>query len=118
MRKIEENMIAAIRNAPNYGCSVKSVGANTKVETDHLGGIHVYLHGHCIAIKHRNEDWRVSLAGWNTPTTRSRLGAIIKTFSRLGPNGLGVSSRKGVVRLHDSRGETVIDANGWHKVVC
>lgn len=60
--------------------------------------------------------WEVTLAGWNTVTTRSRLSAIVRHVSRLGPDGLGVSSRKGQPYLHDYAGKRPIDCWGWHLV--
>jgi hypothetical protein len=129
MRKIEEKIIAAI-NAEKT-CTI----GNTKVFT--AGGIiSVYLHGHMIAQRrgHVGGQWEISLAGWNTRTTRSRLSAIIRAampiistgkgfrelsgdeISQRYPQGLGVSTCKGKVRLHDARGITAIDSTGWHKV--
>ena len=83
-------------------------------------------------------DMRVSLAGWNTVTTRSRLSALISALAddlakrrpslsvadavadasgpRLYPHGLGVSTCKGQARIHDARGITNINDNDWHSV--
>ncbi len=36
----------------------------------------VSLHGSTIAQRMPDRSWRFTLAGWNTPTTRSRLNAI------------------------------------------
>lgn len=113
MRKIEERMIAAIRNGANW-CS-----GNTSV-THVLGGggaeIEVRLHGHLIAKWFAARGWEISLCGWNTPTTRSRLSAIVREFSVNGGRGLGVSTRKGIPYLHDARGSTEIDEDGTHPV--
>lgn len=108
MRKIEENMIQAMRDG-----RARQIGNTTVHHTEGLCS--VYLHGHMIC-QRGPLGLHVSLAGWDTVTTRSRLSAIVRAFADNGGAGLGVSSRKGVVRLHDARGETVIDATGWHRV--
>jgi hypothetical protein len=66
---------------------------NTKVETnDDTGETTMYLHGSKIAIIHFNGDIEVSLCGYNTKTTRSRLSAI---------PGIVVRSRKGNIYLNN-----------------
>lgn len=117
MRKIEQNMIAAI-----VGRESRNVGGNTVVTvlSDPRGNtphqIEITLYGHMIARRFSDKRWYVNLCGYNTPTTRSRLTALLGAFYRNWPNGAGVSSRGGVIRLHDARGETVIDAHNWHVV--
>ena len=68
MRKIEEQMLEAIRKNRNFKCR------NTEVKSKN-GFSKVYLHGNHIATYCRRFiDF--NLCGWNTPTTRSRLNAI------------------------------------------
>lgn len=118
MRKIEREMVAAFLTAAWLA------KCNTTVSHDPvIGGIEseVRLHGHLIAKRYVNGELEINLCGYNTNTTRSRLSALIRGIAANEgatsyPSGLGVSSRKGVPRLHDARGETVIDAHGWHKV--
>lgn len=70
MKKIEEQMLSAIRRGINWRKS------NTEVRS-HNGLSEVYLHGHHIVTVNRETGqlWMCT-AGWNTPTTRSRLNAI------------------------------------------
>ncbi len=110
MRKVEQQMITAINAAPAYGCSVKNMG-NTSVQTDHFGGIHVYLHGNCIAIRHRGEGWQITLSGWNTATTRSRLTAIGHSFSPAYIYGVG--TRKGQAEIRYASHVRPIPDNEW-----
>lgn len=118
MRKIEQQMLDAIDSGRNWH------SGNTRVEQRPvIAGleVEVTLHGHLIAKGYfRGEDrpgrWEVTLAGWDTATTRSRLSAIVRHVSRLGPDGLGVSSRKGQPYLHDYAGKRPIDCWGWHLV--
>ena len=73
MRKIEAKMTAAVL----AGLSMKS--GNTEVDNwtsrDGARVTTVYLHGIRIA-QNAGSGWRFRLAGWNTPTTRSRLNAL------------------------------------------
>ena len=118
MRKIEREMLWAFLTVETLA------KGNTTVSHDPvIGGIEseVRLHGHLIAKRYLNGELEINLCGYNTVTTRSRLNALIRGLAASEggasyPSGLGVSSRKGVIRLHDARGETVIDAHGWHKV--
>ena len=117
MRKIEQQMIAAIQAGQDW----KS--GNTSVTHDPVVGgseAEIRLHGNLIAKRFIGGDWSVSLCGWDTRTTRSRLAAILRTFARNGGKGLGVSSRKTRngqrIMLHDARGMTEITIDGWHSV--
>ena len=73
MRVIEAKMIAAVLT----GSSMKS--GNTEVVTrtreDGARITTVYLHGNLIA-QNGTTGWGFRLAGWNTPTTRSRINAL------------------------------------------
>lgn len=85
MRIVEKNMIEAIRNGKS--CKL----GNTSVFSE--GGISkVYLHGNHIATIGET-NIQVSLAGWPTPTTKSRINAITRTFT----NSRGVYTQKSKV---------------------
>ena len=96
MRKIEQEMVTAIRARRNW----KS--GNTEVLHDPvLGGceVEVRLRGNLIAKRYYRGDapgqWQITLAGRNTPTTRSRLTALCQAFTRCN----GVRTCKGVAGL-------------------
>ncbi|CAB5144612.1 hypothetical protein UFOVP147_22 [uncultured Caudovirales phage] len=80
MRTIEKNLIAAVKAGKRYNV------ANTTF--DPVCGV-VSLHGNPIA-KINGGAMLCSLAGWNTPTTRSRINALANTFGHP-----GVSTKKG-----------------------
>lgn len=73
MRKIEQAMIKAIKDQRAGWQS-----GNTSVECA-LGACEVRLHGNSIA-RITEDAVCVTLAGWPTPTTRSRLNAILREF--------------------------------------
>ncbi|BAP34897.1 hypothetical protein AVU43_gp03 [Ralstonia phage RSJ5] len=95
MRVIEKNMIAAIK----AGRSWKE--GNTEVCCWTSGGweyVTVLLFGNTIA-KITSDTataiaapWQFTLAGWNTPTTRSRVTELMREFSK---EYLGVRTEKG-----------------------
>ena len=74
MRKIEQSMVDAIRQ--NKGFS----GGNTQVFLS-LNGFRVKLHGNLIFEKD-GDTIRFTLAGWPTPTTRSRIYAVLSMFTQ------------------------------------
>jgi hypothetical protein len=104
-RKIERQMIAAIKGFRSW----KS--GNTQVLS--AGGIfNVYLHGNHIA-KYRpyaKSSLDITLAGWNTTTTRSRLTALCQEFV---PFCRGVGTRKGQAELRYIVGNQPISSNEW-----
>jgi len=69
MRKITQKIANAFLLSNH-----KSIG-NTRTN-----GKAVYLHGNKIAEK-RQDGIYLSLAGWNTPTTRERLNGILQVFN-------------------------------------
>ena len=73
MRKIEEQMNAAIRENRNWS------SGNTSVTTSDDGVSNVYLHGNLIATV---DDDSLTLfdGGWQTVTTKSRLNALCDAF--------------------------------------
>jgi hypothetical protein len=75
MRVIEKKMIEAIRHRKPM-----SLG-NTAVEHDGMTTT-VRLHGHAIAtLDWTNYTFTVSNCGWATVTTKSRLNALLRTFT-------------------------------------
>ena len=124
MRKIEQKMIAAVRNLEPFNSGNTTVSVTSDPRDNKGHETNVYLHGNHIArfwyskVTDTARDMRVTLAGWNTATTRSRLSALIRAFNRAEsyPHGLGISSRKGDPAVHDARGRTPIDVIGWHAV--
>lgn len=102
MRKIEQAMIAAIRAGRNWQSSntmVRTVHATTSGATPDA---HIFLHGHLIA-KYctADGDLYICLCGWNTPTTRSRLTALCREFTKA--NGVGTKRGQAAIRYpsHD-----------------
>ena len=76
MRKIEAKMVAAVL----AGGRMKD--GNTEVVTGaSLFACQivtsVYLHGNLIA-QNGGKGWGINLRGWNTPTTRSRVNALLQ----------------------------------------
>ena len=74
MRKIEQQMQAAIATRTNWSKS------NTSVSVDSEGFTSVRLHGNRIAEIEPNGDIILSSCGWDTPTTKSRLNAVLDVF--------------------------------------
>lgn len=89
MRKIERDMIAAIR----ANCTDKRLG-NTRVHAI-VGGHEVQLHGNTIARVDANGAVGFTLAGWPTPTTRSRINALLREFANRPGFYCGVGQRRG-----------------------
>jgi hypothetical protein len=98
MRVIEKQMIEAIQTIrKNKASSNKWASGNTEVVRKLYSPIEVRLHGNLIACLYDNE-LKITLAGWNTPTTRSRLNALIKEFGTMH----GISTSKGQATLYRS----------------
>ena len=78
MRKIETQMINAIRNRRDWKLG------NTSVDvTDH--GVIVRLHGNKIAqVDYENNVTFITDAGWQTTTTKSRLNALLNGINQRG----------------------------------
>lgn len=73
MRKIEKEMLSAVNSGKNWK------KANTEVRLFPDNSTRVFLHGNQIAVLWRG-GVKFSLSGWNTPTTRSRLNAVLKDY--------------------------------------
>ena len=98
MRKITRNACKITRNA----CSAFEAGydffeSNTRVENNKM-----YLWGNLIAYK-ENGDTYITLAGWNTRTTRERLNGL---------HGVSITTKQGTPYLN---GEP-ITSRGVYKV--
>lgn len=96
MGQVEKDMCEAIRSRKLWGprntCVLPKEGYRS-----------VWLYGNLIAEVYDNGVVRATLAGWNTPTTRSRINAVMQCFG-----GSGISVVKGVPKyegkplgLHD-----------------
>lgn len=72
MRKIESQMLQAIRTGKSWECS------NTRVYVNPSGTIDVHLFNNLICIIVPDESLTVWHRGWATPTTKSRLNAILQ----------------------------------------
>ena len=73
MRKIEQQMNRAIANKADWSSSNTMVSFNTNTNCTE-----VRLHGNLIAtVDHSTNAVKVSSCGWHTPTTKSRLNAIL-----------------------------------------
>ena len=80
MRKIEEQLVSAIKENRNWGKS------NTMICVDG-GGFRqrVYLHGNLIAvIDNLTKTIRINSCSWKTPTTKSRLNVILQAVGAKG----------------------------------
>lgn len=82
MRKIEQQMVAAVRRVLESDVKVGRIlkSGNTVVESHVVGRASVYLFGHLIATLDANQV-NVTLAGYNTQTTRSRVNALLREFT-------------------------------------
>ena len=90
MRDITELAIRAFFNGDNFKLS------NTEVHSD-CTGVYLYLFNNLIA-KRVGERVSISLAGYNTLTTRERLNGILSKYNKR------ITTKKGVVYILD--GET------------
>lgn len=107
MRKIEREMIDAVRERRTWH------GRNTAVIA-YRNGVQVTLHGNVIAtVLPGAAEW--TLAGWNTPTTRSRINALASAFG-----WRHVTTIKGTPHVYESAGDpsglTIrrpIDSHSW-----
>lgn len=75
MRKIEAETIAAVRRGQCWRKGNMEVWVSPE-----SGVIRVKLHGNTIATRTLAGEWAFTLAGWPTPTTRSRINALARAF--------------------------------------
>lgn len=75
MRKIEEQMVEAISKRESFHMD------NTEVDFSDFTNVTVHLFGNKIAtIDYKHRQLGITHAGWKTPTTKSRLNAILGHF--------------------------------------
>jgi hypothetical protein len=114
MRKIEKLMINAINSerafsADNTLVTIHSIANGYKFK--------VFLHGNHIANVYRSNTFDViriefSFAGWQTPTTKSRINALFSLMS--GINGCYQKKGKLYFGYANWAVEEQINPNGWH----
>jgi hypothetical protein len=103
MRKIEEKIQNALRLRKNFK------GDNTEVIVSDAGNIQILLHGSPIVrIENDENDIFISLAGWNTNTTRNRINTALNFYH--------VSRIYNLNRLPHISGKE-ISSRGWFKVM-
>lgn len=84
MRLIERKMIAAIYEHKDWKCDNTRVICTQFVHSDEvIDRVSVILHGSTIAVITPTEV-QMSDCGWQTPTTKSRLSAILHEFCDAG----------------------------------
>ena len=88
IKAMQHNSVAAHRTSWKSGNTVVSWSTTTGAAEEHAA---VYLHGNLIALVYEG-GLKITLAGWNTPTTRSRLTALCHAF---GFHCYGVGTSKG-----------------------
>ena len=105
MRKIEVEMIKAIQAFKSKGLGNTKVVCN--IRADGVEVVSVYLYDSLIAQRGAT-GWGFNICGWNTPTTRSRINAILTSFS------MGrVSSKDGQPYFTSGAHKRPIELNGW-----
>jgi hypothetical protein len=89
MKKVSEDIASAFLQ-----------GKSKKIKNTQTNGDQVYLYGNMIAGHDENGNKFVTLAGWQTVTTRDRINAILE---KLGANA----------RFVQRNGEAFIDESFW-----
>lgn len=84
MRKIEMQMLQAIRDKQHFKCANTEVVPTVFKHGDHeINRINVYLHGNPIA-QIRPDCVDICDCGWQTTTTKSRLNVILRELCGAG----------------------------------
>jgi hypothetical protein len=93
VRKIEQDMVAAILAGKGFNRGNTCVTVHDRY--DGVTVTSVELHGNLIAqaSSYDGDMWGFKLCGWNTPTTRSRINAIMGAVC------------KGSTRVHMAHGQ-------------
>lgn len=110
MRKIEKQMLSAILTGKEFR------SANTVVtvrkRSDGVTITSVELHGNLIAqaSSYDGDMWGFKLCGWNTPTTRSRVNAIMGAMCKGNP---GVHMVRGQLRFSQFSKSWAVDSVDW-----
>lgn len=112
MRKIEKQLVEAIRTRKPFRCDNTSVIQEIGPDLKNNGNGFVFLHGNMIC-KFTLQEIKVSLANWPTNTTRSRIHAICVAFTK----SRGIGQRKGKQFLHLPNGsEMEINSREWCEI--
>ena len=108
MRKIEENMVVAIKRNKNWS------SGNTTVRTDDNNESRVFLHGNHIATV-TDKDVILFDGGWQSVTTKSRLNALCDKFCMTG-EGVFQKNYKWYVRKFVGKinGESMFKNDEFH----
>jgi hypothetical protein len=109
MRSIESKMLAAIRagKSARLGNTVVQVIPGT-------GAWRVYLHNNLIA-NGGSVGLSFTLAGWGTPTTRSRVNALLSVFAA---GNARVYQRAGVQQFSQGGQSRDIGSSEWVSPAC
>lgn len=103
MRKIQLAILEALRTKTNF-----SEGSTLVVVSD-AGNIQMLLHDSPIVrIENNEKDMYISLAGWNTPTTRGRINIALDKY--------GISRVVNCVNTPEIAGRQ-IPTSGWIQVM-
>tara|TARA_Y100001973_G_C5174532_1_gene321043 strand:- start:707 stop:1003 length:297 start_codon:yes stop_codon:yes gene_type:complete len=97
MRKVTKQIAEALKGGVS-----KTVSNTSTFEGN------VYLHGNRIAQMHKDGTVYMSLAGWNTPTTRERLNGIAKV--------LGIKARFSQKNFDPYFNDKPIGKNQWIQI--
>ena len=104
MRKIELNMIKAVANQRNF----KSGNTQVLSYPDHQAA-EIRLHDNVIGVISHGKYLTLSSAGWYTPTTKSRINALLNGLCA----GVHVFQKAGEWFIRDNQtGETTEFYNG------
>lgn len=107
MRKIETQMVSAIKNLKEWRSGNTEVRhiINNSFPHNPVVGVDVLLHGHRIASIHAPAGHPTNVfitdAGWQTTTTKSRLNAVLRSFCQ----GASVFQRNYEWFLSDTYGD-------------
>lgn len=98
MRKVEKRLIDAMRMWEDFKES------NTSLHVVQKNGVNQYcevrLHGHAIAAWDGNSI-NISMCGYNTRTTKSRLNALIGEFNEPTGHNYRIGTHKGYTYIYD-----------------
>jgi hypothetical protein len=98
MRKIEQDMISALKSSTNVSVD------NTTVSCGE-----VFLHGHKIADLTEDGKVKINFCGWVTKTTTSRLNTILTSFTNY---RVGIKNGQPVLYTSDNTIHSV-PRNDW-----
>lgn len=123
MRKIEQDTIRAVRQLlagqrtrPEWRkgnmAAIRAVDMST---ADRDTVVTVYLHGNAIArVNRRTLELQVTLAGWDTVTTRSRLNAL--AYGLVQDSTVRFWRKKGITSTFIDSRDTIADTDVWYTV--